>query len=131
LYGFELTQHYLDFVGLEAGTSYNFTVNASGSTFTTSATTPGGKPAYFLAVNVTGAGTVRVCWSNLSLTNIGRNGTDTGGFGAWDTSMASPGQQQDIFSHRYVEFTGLRLGDTYTFTATGPGGPYTQQVTVH
>lgn len=73
-----------------------------------------------------GGGTIRLLWSNFTPTQLGRNGVDTTGFGAYDTSMAvPPGLTATQLANGYFDFLSLVPGDTYLFTALYSGGQVT------
>lgn len=69
-----------------------------------------------------------VSWANVTPSKLGRDGSDSTGFGPWDTdTLGFGGVPKGVTS---FTFTGMLPGVTYTFTATTPAGPLTAKVTM-
>jgi len=79
-------------------------------------TPPPPTPATFTAKQV-GTNQIQVTWTGFSPTQIGRDGVDSSGTGAWNTGPLTGQPTSGSFT-----FNGLIPGDTYTITATETGG---------
>lgn len=76
-----------------------------------------------------GASTITAVWAGGAVpTKVGRDGTDSGGTGPWDTSMASP--VPTFTAAGSWTFTSLVPGKTYNITLTYPGGVVTKGIVV-
>lgn len=112
------------FLHLRKGTEYVFSVRAlpNGTTQTVRATPGKGNPVnpaptpFTVSVGRTTSSSVEITWTGVSGTTgykVGRDGTDSSGYGAWSTT--------DPASARSRVFLGLIEGRTYTFTIAPQG----------
>lgn len=102
---------------------------APAPTTTTTTTTPPAPKNTFAAVE-TKAGQVTVTWTGYAPTKLGRDGTDSTGYGAWDTSQFSPpGIPAANLAAKSFTFTSLKPATTYTFTLTAGTTVVTAKVT--
>jgi hypothetical protein len=118
----ELSAKRFRFTALVPGTTYTYTLSRSGGAdMTVTFKQPAAAVAGVTATAVSSTST-DVKWSNATAVTVGRNGVDSTGHGAWDTSMDGRGITASEASAKTIRFTALVPGATYTYTVTRSSG---------